>query len=89
MLGIFSADDVLKYLSCFFCFFFVFVFSLFFFSQKKIRFMISCRFALNIQLLYFLRKIRKIINLLSAEFAQRVLKVNDITVHVYLMVFNT
>ena len=39
--------------------------------------------------LYFLRKIRKNINLLSAEFAQRVLKVNDITVHVYLMVFNT
>ena len=65
---------------------FFFVFFCLFFSFKKIRFAISCRFASSS---IFSEKNKKNINLLSAEFAQRVLKVNDITVHVYLMVFNT
>ena len=63
MLGKFSADDILKCLSCFLLlFFFVCLFVCFFFVVvffKKIRFEISCRFALNVKL-YFLRKIRKI-----------------------------
>ena len=37
----------------------------------------------------FSEKNKKNINLLSAEFTQRVVKVNDITVHVHVMVFNT
>ena len=83
MLVKFSADDILKYLSCFFfCFFFLFFVFLFFSKNKVCDFMQICFEYLT---LYFLRKIRKNINLLSAEFAQRVLKVNDITVHVYLM----
>ena len=41
-MGKFSADDILKYLSCF----------LFLFIFKKIRFEISCRFALNVKLLF-------------------------------------
>ena len=35
----------------------------------------------------FSEKNKKNINLLSAEFAQRVVKVNDIIVHVHVMVF--
>ena len=37
----------------------------------------------------FSEKNKKNINLLSAEFAQRGVKVNDVTVHVHVMVFNT
>ena len=78
-MGKFSADDILKYLSCF----------LFLFIFKKIRFEISCRFALNVKLC-FLRKIRNIsICCLLNLFAQRVVKVNDIIVHVHSVVFNT
>ena len=80
-MGKFSADDILKYLSCFFFCFFMFIF-------KKIRFEISCRFALNVKLC-FLRKISNIsICCLLNLFAQRVVKVNDIIVHVHSVVLN-
>ena len=64
-------------------------FFFFFFFQKKNKICDFMQICFEYPTLYFLRKIRKSINLLSAEFAQRELKANDITVHIYLMVFNT
>ena len=73
-LGKFSADDIVK---CFFLFFCLFCF-LIFFRKQVLTFHANC-LCMKCQILFSRKKTRTIINLLSAILAQRVVKVTSVT----------